>query len=84
MRTYKKLRIKNEEDTEEIELAEIEELNNFSDVRFRWIDAPNSAIVHAFFDNVLKGKVVKLSKKANWIIREYEGELYLIALKKNH
>ena len=79
---YKKLKIKNEEEVEKLNINDIEVLNGFGDIRFRDIDAPNSAIVYAFFNTVLRGKAAKLSKKADWIIREYEGELYLIALKK--
>ena len=81
---YKKLVIRNKE-TEEIDLSDIKDLENFDDIRFR-LDleiGESHAIVFSFFDNALKYKAAKLSKGADWIIREYEGELYLIALKKN-
>lgn len=84
MRAYKKLVIRDKE-TEEIDINDIKDLEKFDDIRF-CIDSEigeSHAIVFSFFDNALKYKAAKLSKGADWVIREYEGELYLIALKKN-
>ena len=80
MITYKKLIIKNEE-VEEIDIDDIEVLNSFGDISFRNI--PDYAILYPFEENIVKGKVAKLSTRVDWIIREYEGELYLIPLKKD-
>ena len=81
---YKKLKIKNEEDIEELDIKDIEPLKSFGDIQFKkHLPFINTAIVYAFWKNELKGKVAKLNKKVNWIIREYEGELYLIPLKKD-
>lgn len=79
---YKKLKIKNEEEVEELNIENIEELHTFGDVSFQNRDG--SAIVFSYKRNELKNKTAKLSKKADWIIREYEGELHLIALKKDY
>ena len=77
---YKKLKIKNEEDVEELDIKNIEVLDSFGDIGFR--HTFGSAIVFSHYENELKNKVAKLSKNADWMIREYEGEFYLIALKK--
>ena len=81
-RTYKKLVIRNKE-TEEIDIDDIKDLEKFDDIRFRSNLEESHAIVFSFFENALKYKTAKLSNEAEWVIREYEGELYLIALKKN-
>ena len=78
---YKKLKIKNEEDVDELDIDDIEPLNMFGDIHFKSCIPP--AIVYAHSKNKLDYKVAKLSKKTDWMIREYEGELYLIALKKD-
>ena len=81
---YEKLKIKNEEDIEELDINDIEPLESFGDIRFKkHMPFINTAIVYAFGENELKGKVAKLNKRVDWIIREYEGELYLIPLKKD-
>ena len=84
METYKKVIIKNKEKPEELNIDDIEPLGRFHDTHFR--DDPqceNPAIVFSYFENEFKYKVAKLSRKVDWIIREYEGELYLISLKKD-
>lgn len=81
MVTYKKLKIKNEENVEELNISDIEPLDSFGDIPFQYGSV--SAIVFSYAKNELKAKVAELSKKVDWIIREYEGELYLIALKKD-
>ena len=78
---YKKLKIKNEEEIEELDIGDIISLKTFGDILFRY--ASGSAMIYSYRENELKGKVAKLSKDVDWIIREYEGELYLIPLKKN-
>ena len=83
MKKYEKLIIKNEE-TEILNINDIKPLERFHDIHFHDDTiGENHAIVFSFFDNELKYKVAKLSRKADWIIREYEGELYLISLKKD-
>lgn len=79
---YKKLKIKNNEEAEELDINDIEVLDSFGDARFKW-RIGEGAIVFSYKKNILKNKVARLSKKANWIIREYDDELYLIALKKD-
>lgn len=80
---YKKIEIKNEEDVDEIEIDDIEPITAFGDIHFlRTLDF-HSAIAYSYDDNELKHKVAKLNKSRDWIIREYKGELYLIALKKD-
>lgn len=81
MRTYKKLIIRNEEEVEELDINNIITLKSFGDVLFRY--SSGIAIAHSFLENKLKGKVAKLDKDVDWIIREYKGELYLISLKKD-
>ena len=83
MITYKKLKIKNEEEVEELNIDNIEELDAFGDIHFKNPDLVRGAIDYAYLPNILKYKVAKLSERRDWIIREYEGELYLIALKKD-
>ena len=78
---HKKIKIKNEEDVEELNIENIEELHSFGDISFQNRDG--SAIVFSYKRNELKNKTAKLSKNVDWIIREYEGEFYLIALKKD-
>ena len=82
---YKKIKIKNEEDAEELNINDIEPLHSFGDIRFRdgYETYHNSAIVFSYSENPLHCKVAKLNKKVDWIIREYEGELYLISLKRD-
>ena len=82
MITYKKLIIKNEEEVEELDIEDIELLQSFGDIWFRE-STLDSAIVFSHRENELKYKAAKLSKTVDWIIREYEGELYLIPLKKD-
>lgn len=80
---YKKLKIKNDEDVEEIDIDDIEELSYFPDVHFKHREEPNSAMTHAYYNNTLQSKTAKLSTEVDWIIREYHDNLYLIALKKD-
>ena len=81
---YMKLKIKNTEETEELDINDIESLDRLSDVQFEnRIRFINSAMVRSYFDSDLQHRVVRLNKNADWIIREYEGELYLIPLKKD-
>ena len=81
---YKKLKIKNEKDIEELDIDDIESLDSFGDIRFkRFMHIVSNAITFSFLNNPLKHKVAKLSQAVDWTIREYEGELYLIALKKD-
>ena len=77
---YKKLKIKNKKEIEELDIDNIEILESFGDICFK--ELSGSAIVYSYARNELKAKAAKLSSKADWIIREYEGKLYLIALKK--
>ena len=78
---YKKLKIKNEEDVDELDINDIEPLNSFGDIHFKSCLFP--AILYSHSENEMKYKTAKLSKNVDWIIREYEGELYLIGLKKD-
>ena len=78
---YKKLKIKNEKEVEELDIDDIITLKSFGDVLFRYTSG--TAISYSHLENELQHKVAKLSRKADWMIREYEGELYLIALKKD-
>ena len=81
---YKKLKIKNTEKTEELDINDMESLNILSDVQFEnRIHFINNTMVRSYFDSDLEHRVIKLNKNADWVIREYEGELYLIPLKKD-
>lgn len=78
---YKKLKIKNIE--EELDVNDIDSLDRFNDIPFaNHMGIINSAMVYSYIDSDLKHRIVRLNKNADWIIREYEEELYLIPLKK--
>lgn len=80
---YEKIIIENERDIDELNVNDIEPLSSFGDINFRRIIDFSSAITFSHKNNELKYKVALLSKKVDWMIREYKGELYLIALKKD-
>ena len=42
----------------------------------------HNAIIRSYIGKDLKHRVARLNENADWIIREYERELYLIPLKK--
>lgn len=81
---YKKLKIKNEEKVDELDINDVEPLDSFGDIHFKnHMHIIDNAIIYPYYSNLLKYKAAKLNSNVDWIIREYEGELYLIALKKN-
>lgn len=81
---YEKLKIKNIEETEELDIENIEPLNSFGDIHFKeHLKIINNAITWSYNNNALIYKAAKLNKSVDWIIREYEEDLYLIALKKD-
>ena len=80
---YKKLKIKNGEEVEELDIDDIEPLEEFEHIHFKNYSLdPFYAIGYSYDENELKTKVAKLTNEVDWVIREYEGKLYLIALKK--
>lgn len=80
---YEKIIIKDETDIDELNMNDIEPLSSFGDINFlRTLDF-SSAISFSHKNNELKYKVALLSKKVDWVIREYKEELYLIPLKKD-
>ena len=80
---YKKLRIKNEEEVEELDIDDIEPINslNFRVPFFATKSIATSAMYIS--DDPIKSKMVRLSTRVDWIIRKYKGDLYLIPLKKD-
>ena len=80
---YEKIKIKNEEDIEELDLDDIEPLASFADIHFlNHMRIINNAIVFGYKGNKLGHRAAKLNRNVDWIIREYKENLYLIPLKK--
>lgn len=82
---YKKLKLENE-DIEELDIDDIDSLDSFGDINFYMdrvkLKSRGPAIFFSYAENELRYKTARLSKKADWIIREYKNKLYLIPLKK--
>ena len=80
---YEKMIIKDERDIDELNVNDIEPLGSFGDIHFRRTLDFSSAISFSHKNNELKYKVALLSKKVDWVIREYKENLYLIPLKND-
>ena len=77
---YTKLKFKKKEDLDEIDVDDMLSLNNFGDISFRFISG--IAFKYVLEEDELRHKATELSKDVDWVIKEYNDKLYLIALKK--
>lgn len=74
---YEKIKIKNEENIEELDLDDIESLTSFADVHFlKHMHIVSNAIVFEYGENKLGHKAAKLNRNVDWIIRDTK-EIYI-------